>query len=236
MRLAPPAGRAYTSPMPDPVAIPIPTLRRLPEYLRVFRDRRDAGDSWLSSEAVGQILGFGAVQVRRDLAAAGASGSPKCGYPVSETVRRLEALPGIRGLSAAILVGSGRLGEAVLADPGMERHGLRIEEIFDLSPDRVDRVLDGRRVLPLSRLPETVRRTGCRLAVLAVDPDQAGAASLALARAGIAGILDLSGAASPFPKDLLVRRFCFASGLAALAGELDARERKKNLDGFPRQT
>jgi len=26
------------------------------------------------------------------------------------------------------------------------------------------------------------------------------------------------------------------AGLAALAGELEAREREKNLDGFPRQT
>ena len=222
--------------MPASADIPVPTLRRLPEYLRVFRDRHESGDTWLSSEAIGQSLGFRAVQVRKDLAAAGASGYPRRGYPVTQTIRRLQELPGTGGGSEVFLVGAGHLGRAVLEDCGIGRHGFRIAEVFDLSPDRVDRPLDGRKVLPLQRLPALVRRTGIRLAILAVDPDQAGAASLALARAGISGILDLTGAAFPFPKGLLVRRIGFGAGLAALAGELGARGNKKNLDGFPRQT
>ncbi len=220
--------------MPEPAAIPAPTLRRLPEYLRVLVDREVEGEAWISSEAIGQSLGFRAVQVRKDLAALGAAGSPRRGYPVSATIRRLRDLPGAGG--DVFLVGAGTLGRALLEDPGLARHGFRIVEWFDLSPDRVDRVLDGRKVLPLQRLPDLVRRSGIRLAVLAVDPDQAGAASLALARAGIAGMLDLTGSACPFPRSLLVRRIGIGAGLAALAGELEAREQEKNLDGFPRQT
>lgn len=222
--------------MPEPADIPVPTLRRLPEYLRVFRDRHESGDRWLSSETVGQSLGFRAVQVRKDLAAAGAAGNPRRGYPVAQTIRRLLELPGADGGSEVYLVGSGNLGRALLEDSGIARHGFRIAEVFDLSPDRVDRPLVGRKVLPLRRLPDLVRRSGIRLAILAVEPDQVGAASLALARAGIAGVLDLTGAALPLPKGLLVRRIGFGAGLAALAGELGARGRKKNLDGFPRQT
>ncbi len=222
--------------MPESPAIPAPTLRRLPEYLRVLLDREAAGEAWISSEAIGQSLGFGAVQVRKDLAALGAPGSPRRGYPVSETILRLREFPGTGGGSDAFLVGAGNLGRALLEDPGIVRHGFRIAGVFDLSPDRVDRILGGRKVLPLGALPDLVRRTGCRLAVLAVDPDQAGAASLALVRAGITGMLDLTGSACPFPRTLIVRRIGIGAGLAALAGELEAREREKNLDGFPRQT
>lgn len=222
--------------MPESPDIPAPTLRRLPEYLRVILDREAAGEAWISSETIGQSLGFRAVQVRKDLAALGASGSPRRGFPVSATIRRLREYPGAGESADVFLVGAGSLGLALLEDSGIARHGFRIAEVFDLSPDRVDRPLVGRKVLPLRRLPDLVRRSGIRLAILAVDPDQVGAASLALARAGIAGVLDLTGAALPLPKGLLVRRIGFGAGLAALAGELGARGREKNLDGFPRRT
>ena len=57
-----------------PDRIPLPTLRRLPLYRDLFRAKQASEEDWVSSETIGTILGFGAIQVRKDLGAPGTGG------------------------------------------------------------------------------------------------------------------------------------------------------------------
>jgi len=169
------------------------------------------------------ILGFGAIQVRKDLGVIGATGSPKRGYPIPQTIEILNGFLGANDYTDVFLIGSGILGEAVLADHGIKRHGFRIVGVFDLTPERVDQFVAGKKILRLDKLPDLTTRMGVKLAILAVEPDQAGAAANALSRAGIGAVLDLTGASVLFPARMLVTRENFGTNLAALAGELKGR-------------
>lgn len=209
--------------MANIVGVPLPTLRRLPLYYRLFKEKKAVGDEWLSSEIMSQVLGFGAIQVRKDLGAIGAAGSPKRGYPIAQTIEILNGFLGVNDYTDVFLVGSGVLGAAVLADKGLEQHGFKIVAIFDLSPERVDQIVAGKKVFPLEKLPDLTKRMGVKLAILAVDQDQVGPAADVLVRAGVGAVLDLTGASIYFPSDILVTRVNFSASLASLAGELKGR-------------
>jgi redox-sensing transcriptional repressor len=212
----------YTQDTMEPLGVPLPTLRRLPLYLRLFEQKAEAGEEWLSSEAMARELGFGAIQVRKDLGAVGALGSPKRGFPVAETCRLLGSFLGAEDFSETFLVGTGPLARAVLADEGLAKRGFRIAAIFEPDP-RAPRPSD-RKYQPLERLPELAKRMGTRLAILAVEPCWAETAAEVLARSGIAGVLDLTGVTLAFPKGMAVVRESFSAGLSALAGNVRTRK------------
>jgi len=212
----------YTLDTMEPLGVPLPTLRRLPLYLRLFEQKAEAGEEWLSSEAMARELGFGAIQVRKDLGAVGALGSPKRGFPVGETSRLLGSFLGAEDLSETFLVGTGPLSRAVLSDEGLANRGFRIVAIFEPDP-RAPRPSD-RKYQPLERLPELAKRMGTRLAILAVEPCWAEEAAAVLARSGVSGVLDLTGVTLAFPQGMAVVRESFSAGLSALAGNVRARK------------
>jgi redox-sensing transcriptional repressor len=205
----------------EPVGVPLPTLRRLPLYLRLFEQKATSGELWLSSEAMARELGFGAIQVRKDLGAVGALGSPKRGFPVGETSLLLGRFLGADDCSETFMVGTGPLARAVLADEGIGRRGFRIVAIFE--PDPGAQHPEDRRYQPLDKLPELALRMGTRLAILAVEPRWAGEAAATIARAGIGGVLDLTGTALSFPPGIAVVRESFSAGLSALAGAVRSK-------------
>jgi redox-sensing transcriptional repressor len=200
--------------------MPLPVARRLPLYLRVLREEEGAGARWLSSEALAERLRLTAVQVRKDLGAAGAAGSPKRGFPVGETLKILESFLGADDLAEVFLVGSGELAAAILADEGLARRGFRVVALFDPEPGREGGELGGLRVLPLAKLPDLARRMGVRLAILAMSGPGLREAATLLASSGLGGILDLSGTSMEFPRPMAVLREDYGERLSELAGLL----------------
>lgn len=211
--------------MTKPLGAPLPTIRRLPVYVRLLKERLNEGGQWISSDALGRRLGLGAIQVRKDLSSVGAEGKAKHGFPVAETLRVLTEFLGTGDYADVFLVGAGPLGAAVLADENVSRHGFRIAAVFDPDRDLAGTELYGLKVFPLSKLPDLVRRTGVKIAVLAVGAVGLRAAAEAVSYAEFEGVFDLTGLAPELPERMTVVRVDFGSHLAALAGELGGRRR-----------
>ncbi len=203
--------------------VPLPTLRRLPFYLRVLREREAKGDLWLSSETLAKRLGLGAIQVRKDLGSIGAAGKAKYGFPVAETTRIVTRFLDTESFSEVFLIGAAELGAAVLADENIALHGFRVVAVFESDPVLIGSLLKGHRVLPLSKLGDLCRRMGVRIGILAESASGIRAAADAIARSDLAGVLDVTGFAVPLPDRLVVVREDFGARLAALAGELGGK-------------
>jgi len=216
-------GVLYSKQMSNPVGVPLPTLRRLPLYLRFFKEKEKSGELWLSSEAMARHFGFGSIQIRKDLSSVGAVGSPKRGFPVLETSKLLTDFLGTDDYAEVFLVGCGSLGEAVLTDGGLASHGFKVVAVFDPDPANVGLSVSGRKVLPLSKFPDLTRRMGVKMAVLALGEPWAQIAAETLAQSEIAGVLDLSGSRIELPKSMVVVREDFGGKLSALAGEIKGR-------------
>ena len=58
----------------------IPTLKRLPLYLRLLRQMKDDGRDYASGTVVAKKLSLDPIVVRKDLAITGAVGRPRLGF------------------------------------------------------------------------------------------------------------------------------------------------------------
>lgn len=205
----------------NPLGVPLPTIRRLPFYLRIFREESEKGSRWVSSDFLGERLGLGAIQVRKDLSSIGAEGRARCGFPVGETTEILRRFLGADDYADVFLIGSGDLAAAVFADRTIPAHGFRILAVFDTV--RIGSPCAGHEVLPLHKLPNLVRRMGVKLAIFALSSEDD--TDIALETIGVSdlqGIFDFSGLELKFPDRLIVEREDIGARLARLAGSLGA--------------
>ena len=68
----------------------VPTLKRLPLYLRLLKKMKDEGEDYASGTVVAKKLGLDPIVVRKDLAITGAVGRPRLGFPMDEIIDAIE--------------------------------------------------------------------------------------------------------------------------------------------------
>ena len=116
--------------------ISLATVQRLPIYLD-FLKNIESKSEFISATTIASALGFGEVQVRKDLASVCSSGKPKIGYHVEELVAQIEKYLGYNHTNNAIIIGAGKLGRALIGYDGFSRYGLNIIAAFDVSPELI---------------------------------------------------------------------------------------------------
>ena len=126
-------------------------LRRLPTYLTYLKSIQDADSPYISATALAAALGMGEVQVRKDLAMVSDGGRPKIGYPRELLIKDIEQFLGYDNTTDAILIGAGKLGQALMCYKGFDDYGLNILAGFDSSPD-VDFTDNGKPIYPLDHV------------------------------------------------------------------------------------
>jgi len=202
-------------------SIPKPAARRFSLYLRALQNRGDeaATKQGISSKELGATAGVAGSQVRKDLASFGAGGQPGVGYRVRELHDGLRKALGLDQPWRAVLVGAGNIGRALLAYPRFHEEGFELVAVFDQAAAVVGRRVAGHVVQPMQSIQETVRRSGARLGIVAVPPDEAQAVADRLVKAGIHGVLNFAPRALRLPSHIAVVGVDFTEALERLAFE-----------------
>ena len=125
-------------------------LKRLPGYLAYLKNMPDDGSAYISATALANALGMGEVQVRKDLAMVSDGGRPKVGYLRQQLIEDISQFLGYDNTTDAILIGAGKLGQALLAYGGFDAYGLNILAAFDIAPE-VKKTKDGKHLPSLSK-------------------------------------------------------------------------------------
>ncbi len=201
--------------------ISVPSLRRLPLYLRLLEEWRAEGRTQISCTHLADALNFDPTQVRKDLAAAGASGRPKVGYDLANLRNCLAGFLGWDNPGEAFLVGAGALGQALLAYEGFTARGMSIVAVFDHEP-RPGASIGGKPVLPLTKLANLAARMHVRIGVLAVSADQAATTGRLMAEAGLQGIWNFAPIRLDLGDQIVVEHVDLAQSLAVLSHRLAA--------------
>ncbi|MFP4104595.1 MAG: redox-sensing transcriptional repressor Rex [Phycisphaerae bacterium] len=209
------------APSKNKPAAPLPTIRRLPAYLRLLRRHRNAGEQVISGTTIAGEFQVEPIQVRKDLACTGAAGKPRVGFEIEPTIEAIEKFLGWDNLTQAFLVGAGHLGSALLGYEGFRRHGLEIVAGFDTDPAVVGRTIDGTEIFALDRLASLARRMSVRVAVLTVPSTAAQEVTDLLVDAGIVGIWNFSGRKLAVPEDVIVQYEDLSAGLAVLTSRVN---------------
>jgi len=209
----------------DEPGIPRPSLNRLPLYYRFLVQASEAGRSIVSSEEMGQALNLPAAQIRKDLTYVREFGRPGVGYLVSELLASLEEFLGLANDKEAIVVGAGRLGQALASYPGFAAYGLRIVALFDCDPAKVGQEVAGRRVFAMDKLANLVGRLHIQMGVITVPAQAAQSVADAMVAAGISVIWNFAPIRLTVPEGIWVENEDLASRLATLSYHIAKRGR-----------
>jgi len=204
-------------------AIPLPSLRRLPVYYRRLLRALDEGQAIISSQELGDSAGVAAAQVRKDLSHVGEFGRPGVGYDVHGLAACLEEFLGLVNDKEAVLVGVGNLGRALVSYPGFAQYGLRIVALFDSDSAKVGQHIAGRKVLPVSKIGDLVRRLHIQMGIITVPRSAAQQVADAMIGGGIRVIWNFAPISLRVPDGVLVRNEDLAAELATLSHHIAAK-------------
>ena len=202
------------------------SLRRLPRYLRLLVQLLEEGHRYVTSAELARRLAMDESLVRRDLAQTRFAGKPRVGFDVEALKAHLEHLLGLGTAKPAILIGAGRLGQALAAYRGFTEYGLQVRAVFDIDPEKIGRDVHGMTVQPLWTAPALVREERIQVAILAVPADAAQGVADLLADAGVPAFWNFSGYPLHLPAPVLVLNEDLSDSLAVLSFRL-AQERDK---------
>lgn len=199
-------------------AISKATLQRLPIYLNCLKSMPDTAE-YVSATALANLLGFGEVQVRKDLASICDAGKPKVGYMKKELIRVLENYLGA-DVNDAVLVGVGHLGTALMAYKGFDEYGFSIVAGFDVNPSLVGTTVAGKKIFSVDKMEELIARLGIKIGIITLPKEYAQETADKLIKAGIRAIWNFSPTYILVPDNVAVKNENMASSLAVLSKQL----------------
>jgi len=161
-------------------------------YLRILESLEAQDQTRTSSSDLAERAQVTAFQVRKDLSYFGRFGTRGMGYTVPLLKRELMRVLGLNRTWSVVIMGVGRLGQAIANYPGASDYQFSYVGLFDVASSIIGQEIRGLRVRHADDLGEFTRSTPVDLGFLAVPPEHAQAAAETLVAAGIRGILNFA--------------------------------------------
>lgn len=201
-------------------------LKRLPGYVSYLRSISDSASPYISATALANALGMGEVQVRKDLAAVSDGGRPKIGYLRESLIEDIEQFLGYDNTTDAVLIGAGKLGQALCGYSGFEAYGLNILAAFDAAPF-ADKTDEGTPILHISKLESFCKSNKVLMGIITVPAKHAQEVCDQLIGCGIKAIWNFAPTHLEVPENILVQNENMATSLAVLSMHLQAHMKEK---------
>jgi redox-sensing transcriptional repressor len=197
--------------------IPEATVARLPVYLQLLVEQSELGIDSISSDGLAELAGVNAAKVRKDLSYLGSYGTRGVGYEVDYLVYQIRRELGLEHEWPVVIVGAGNLGHALAGYGGFNERGFPVAGIVDIDPAKLDTVVGGVRVRPLSDLAQIVSSKSVSIGVVATPPGAAQDAADRLVKVGVTSILNFAPVVLSVPAGVTVRKVDLAVELQILS-------------------
>lgn len=203
--------------------LPKASLGRLPEYLQFLTSLPQERFPNISATTIAKKLSLGDVQVRKDLALISGTGKPKIGYVTSELISDIEEALGCNELTQAILVGAGKLGQALLDYSGFEEYGVEIAAAFDCSEQVLRLARTSKQVLPMSQLNDFCKEHNIKIGIITVGSGSAQSVCDQMLESGITAIWNFAPCRLNVPDNIQVIQENLALSLAFLNNQISKK-------------
>ena len=197
-------------------------LKRLPVYLAYLKNMHEEAPAHISATALAGALGMGEVQVRKDLALVSDGGRPKIGYLRTALVEDIEQFLGYDNTTDAVLIGAGKLGQALLGYSGFDAYGLNILAAFDACPVKGE----GKPIYPMEELESFCKANKVLMGIITVPAEYAQGVCDRLIQCGIKAIWNFAPTHLDVSNNILVQNENMATSLAVLSMHLQAQIKK----------
>ena len=210
----------------QPKEISKSVLKRLPGYLAYLKSLPEDDSAHISATALANALGMGEVQVRKDLAAVSDGGRPKVGYHRASLIDDIEQFLGYDNTTDAVLIGAGKLGQALCGYSGFEAYGLNILAAFDAKPVAAA-TEEGTPIYPMDQLQSFCKSNKVLMGIITVPVAHAQEVCDQLIACGIKAVWNFAPTHLDVPENILVQNENMATSLAVLSMHLQAHIKDK---------
>ncbi len=193
-------------------------IRRLPRYYRRLTNMMDAGIERISSTKLAESLNLTASQIRQDLSCFGEFGQQGYGYNVESLRAEIATILGMDRGYNAVIMGAGRLGQALMYSFDFAAHGFNLVAAFEGDSELVGTEVANVPVYHHSKLEEFASEHPIHMAVLTVPQPVAVETADRLIALGVKGIWNFTHVKLPIEDpSVKVEKMHFGDCLLALS-------------------
>ncbi|MDU3457016.1 MAG: redox-sensing transcriptional repressor Rex [Peptoniphilus harei] len=190
-------------------------IRRMPVYHRYLKELIEDGVERVSSKELSGLTGFSASQIRQDLNNFGGFGQQGYGYNTKALKDQIDKILGIDKSYKSIVIGAGRLGQAIARYNGFRESGFNVISLFDIK-DNIDDI-SGIKVRKMEDLEKYIRDEGVDVAIITVPREVCEDVANRVIDAGVRGIWNFAPYDLKGPEGIVVENIRLNDSLLTLS-------------------
>ena len=199
------------------------TFKRLPQYLRILKDKKNSKIENISSTILAKELNLNSIQVRKDLAMiSDHDGKAGIGFNTYELIENIEKLLELNNSRDAVIFGAGSLGQALLNYNNFEKD-INMVMAFDKDVKKCD----NKKIFNVEKMEKLIRKFNIEIAILTVPKEEAQEVCNKLIKCGIKAIWNFAPITLKTPENVVVKNEDLLVSLLVLLKKLDEKEKSK---------
>ena len=193
-------------------------LKRLPQYLRIIKEHEEM--KFISSTFIAKELNLNPILVRKDLAFVYKSdGKPGNGFEVRTIIKEIEEFLGLNEVNNAIIVGAGKLGQALLNYQGFNSN-LNIKMAFDIDDSKCDNI----RIFKFEEMKELLKNKNIKVGIITVPKENAQEVCDIMIDAGIRAIWNFAPVNLKVSEQIAIKNEDLSTSVVILLKELNNKK------------
>ena len=201
-------------------------ISRLPRYYRYLGDLLEAGVERISSSDLSKKMHVTASQIRQDLNNFGGFGQQGYGYNVKYLYTEIGKILGLDRSHNFIIIGAGKLGQALANYASFERSGFILKSLFDVNPRLEGVTIRGIPVRMVDELEDFLKNNDIEIAALTLPKSKAIEVADILVDNGVKGIWNFAHTDLSLPKDVVVENVHLSDTLMKLSYNLCQQDKE----------
>lgn len=197
--------------------VSLAVIKRLPRYYRFLGDLLDNGIKRISSKELSEKMDVTASQIRQDLNNFGCFGQQGYGYNVELLFEEIKEILGLNKTYNLVILGAGKIGQALLNYSKFEKRGFNFIGIFDTNPNIIGTKIRDLDVKDIKELEKFTKLNNVDIAILAVPGTNAYDLYKDVVSYGIKGIWNFSNTELKKEEGVIVENVHLTDSLMTLA-------------------
>lgn len=199
-------------------------IRRLPRYYRYLGDLMDAGVERISSAELSAKMNVTASQIRQDLNNFGGFGQQGYGYNVKYLYNEIAKILGLDNVHNLVIIGAGKLGQAIANYSSFEKRGFIIKAMFDNNKDYFGRKVGDIEIMNVDELSDYLSNNNIDIAAITVPKEAVNPIADILVRCGIKAVWNFAPVDLELPRGIIVENVHLLDSLMQLSYNLTEYE------------
>ena len=203
-------------------------IRRMPRYYRYLGELLDEGVERISSNELSAKMRVTASQIRQDFNNFGGFGMQGYGYNVKYLYDEIGKIMGVDQQHNIIVVGAGKLGQALANYIQFEKRGFVIIGLFDVNPALKGISVRGIKVRMLDELEQFLKENQVDIATLTLPKEKADEVANTLVGLGINAIWNFAHLDLELPGHVVVENVHLSDSLMQLSYNIEKTGKSKD--------